>query len=331
MTIETNTPNFNKTRSTDIGLADVLLSFHLLSPTSEKTKKVIANALGFDWEYAVRPNHVETIITPKTDNKPEVPPTEKTITKDETIDSSPDITTLKPQQEVEDELVELFNVDWMGVESLAKTDIEVHFEHPNFVPLFNEKWFCGILSLILGTSIPTQEIDLSLVEKNIVNLLPIKDLPTRYRNSINRGVQIMLDVSESMQPFWRDEREIVYSLTGLLDKHRINVFEFEFETLPENSIVWRSNSPENIQTEIPILIITNFHTSNREKIWRIRGYEPLIRLFEEAKSKKCPVSILAPIPEEWFPADLKKFVKCSYVWDRKTSPQTVSRIKKVRS
>lgn len=337
MTSENDIFGFNQNAATDIGLNELLLSWHFLSPTTDKAKRAIAEALGFDWQrrnverVVSAPNdsstNTESIIESASDistENEELPGIENT----ESADLSPNAVRLNPQQEKETDLVEIFNVDWDEVESLPPTKLELHFEKPPFVSLFDEKWFRAIMSLILATSAPTREIDLNFIEQRLINLSVLEKVPMLYRKTLNRGVQVMLDVSDAMQPYRRDQKEMLSSLFSLFDEHRIKVFQFEFETLPQKRIAWHDKPVKPIHPEIPILMITNFFTSNRQRLWRIENYEPLMQFFQEAKNKKCPVAALVPLTKTEFPADLKRFISCSYVWDRTTTPQVASKIKR---
>jgi hypothetical protein len=323
---------------TEVSLSEVLTSFQVLRPASENARKVISEALGFEWKTIVEKNVSEEI---RIDENLVLPDSNESLTDKQKLnqvkkvsepetDASEDLVTLLPQKKTENTLAEIFNVDWEKIESLSPTKIENHFENPPYIGLFNEKWFPAIVKLILGFPTKTPKIDLDSVEKKLINLLPVNEFPYLYRDSLSRGAQIILDVSEWMQPFWRDERELIDSLGRLLNRHQIKVFEVEWQTLPEKKIIWHDGSFENIQTETPILIISNFFGSNGERLSKIKNYLPFIKLLELAKNKRCPISVLIPMSGKFIPKDLGDFVKCSYIWDRTTSPQLVSKIKRNR-
>lgn len=339
MTNEDDFVGFNQSDTTDIGLNELILSWHFLSPTTDDAKKAIANTLGFDLQWrdvasvvSSSPNDsqantelgIEPVSNIPSEKIEEFPEIENT----ETADLSPNAIRLKPQQEKETNFVEIFKADWDKVESLSPTRLELHFEKPPFVPLFDEKWFRAIMSLILATSTFTREIDLNFVEEKLINLSVIEKVPMLYRKTLSHGVQVMLDVSDTMQPYSRDQKEILSSLFSIFDEHQIKVLRFGFEILPQRRILWHDKPVKNIQSGIPILMITNFFTSNRQKLWRIGNYEPLMQFFREAKNKKCPVAALIPLPKTEFPVDLKQFISYSYVWDRTTTPQVASKIKR---
>lgn len=332
MDIEIKNNNFNQIWSTDIGLSDILLSLHYLSPNSEITKKAIAKSLGFDLEHVEEKKTFEleesrielsSAISDKTNESQN-----EHLPKKVEFESDANVITLKPQEEKEIESVDIFNVELDGIEALPPTKVELHFKKPKHLPLFDEKWFMSIMSLILSTPQQTSEIDFRLIEKTIFNFSPIERFPNLYRNSLHRGVQVMLDVSDMIQPYLRDKNELILALTRLLDKNRVKIFKFELETFPQKEIVFHYNSIKNIQDETPILIVSNFFSSNREKLVRLKKHAGLVTFFETVKNKKCPIAVLIPTSEEFFPEDIKEFVNCCYVWDRTTSPQTASRIKR---
>lgn len=313
-------------RSADIGLSDVFLSLRFLSPESETTRKAIVNALGFEWE---APGISSEQKDPNAEgfSSPSVPAPQVEVSEQSQISAPDNITILHPQQETDVDSIDIFaGVEWENLDMLAETKIDEHFKKPRYVSLLKENWFRGIMSLILSTSMPTPKIDLKLLEKSITRLLPIEHVPYRLHQTLELGVQILLDVSESMQPFWRDEANLIVSLSHLLDEHKTRVFEFELEMFSERRIVWQVGSSELLQWKVPILIVTNFGFGGEQRVSKIRDCEPLRALLERAKNKKCPVAALVPLPEQNFPSDLKKFIPFSFVWDHGTSPQIVSRI-----
>jgi hypothetical protein len=310
--------------SSDKGLRDIFLALKYLKPQTEETKNAIVKALGFELLAAAsRESGGDSMDGGLLENLPKREP-RTTLPTPSAAASTAQV--LEPQLETEAEPAEIFGaVDWEEIEVLAETE-DVVEPLTRYVSLFNENWFRAIMSLLLSTQTPSTELDLKLIEKGLIQMSPIARVPYRFRRSLERGVQILLDISESMQPFWRDEAELVAALSHLIDKHKMRVSEFEI--FSQRQIVWQEESQELLEPEIPLLLVTNFGVSNEETMPLLRNNESMLRLLAQAKSKKCPVIALVPLPEQFFSPDLKSFIPFSFVWDRPTSPQVVSRIKR---
>lgn len=316
-------------RQPDIGLTDVFKALHFLSPTSERSKQAIVGALGFDWILPSSELSSSETIDSGDEQNPATTAAEavEEEKEDNTEMTSPPAKLLEARQETEIELVDAFHADWGELSLLPETDVKNHLGKSRYVPLLNENWFRGIMSSLLATESPSPEIDFKQIEKSLLRLAPLERIPFRSRYTLERGVQILLDTSESMQPFWRDETELVAALKHLIDSHKVWVFEFEMKRLPRPYLTWQNRSMEGLQTAIPVLIVSNFGGAHKG-IRKIGEFKPLAALLEHAKNKKCPLTALVPLTEEKFPSDLKDFVPFSFVWDRTSSPQIVSRIKR---
>lgn len=316
----------------DIGLSDVLIALKYLAPESDEIRKKIVETLGFKWEYTKfsleesedEIFHQRFSQTKNIEEERAKPPIE--VLEDKPI-SKPEILEPVYIEEVKSSEREVFlELETEASEALPATNIELHFGKPQYIPLFNQRWFQGIASSMLATHQLSTNIDFEFIEKCISTLSPLGHLPYLYRSTLNKGVQVLLDISESMQPFWRDQAMLLTSLKNLFGAHRTQLFEFVFEYRPFQQLVWRAGAPEQLQAEIPILMVTNFGSTIDARLNRIEENKSLLLLLEQAKIKKCEVIALIPTSEDMCPKDIKDLIPLSFIWDRETSPQTVYKL-----
>lgn len=318
--------------SLDIGLPEILAAFNYLAPQSDYTKEKIIEMLGFRWENAnfITSDHNEQLsVSLMPQIQLEDAEQENSIKEKSKLDTPSTTISLTPSNTVEIfEVVDFLELDLDDSKVLSETSIEIHFEKPLYIPLLNQKWFQGIMSLMLATQIQTRNIDFKLIEKNIAELLPITDIPCLYRSTLNRGVQVLLDTSISMQPFWRDESELIKSLYRLFGINKIQFFEFELNLDPIPQLSWNEHFPIRLQEEVPILLVTNFGATGNVGLNLIRECTELVQLIEQAKMKKCLVAVLIPAARKDYPKDIDEFIPFAYMWDNETSPQKVNKIKR---
>jgi hypothetical protein len=320
-------------KSLEIGLSDVLCALDYLAPKSARANKAIAEILGFKWHASDLESEDESgfkqapkMISKKIEGTPALD-LESLWLGNRSATSK----QLEPVMQGDPPRLEegdAFSVDWEDVEELAETNVQLHNGAPPFMPLFNERWVRGIMSVLISVPELLTKLDFKLLEKLSASASLIETLPYLSRMTLNHGVQLLLDVSESMQPFWKDEAELVSALRHLLDPLSVSVYRFEFELWPEPQINWWVGSPELLREKIPVLLVSNFGVARQGVPLKMSDNESLLMLIRQAKSKKCPMAALVPTVQAEWPGDLKSLIPMSFVWDRTTSPQTVYRQKR---
>jgi hypothetical protein len=81
----------------------------------------------------------------------------------------------------------------------------------------------GLLLAMLSQTVPGREIDEAALVKRLAAREVLAALPRRRRRSTRAGVQVLLDISETMEPFALDQDELVTSLRRLLPDERLAV------------------------------------------------------------------------------------------------------------
>jgi hypothetical protein len=196
-------------------------------------------------------------------------------------------------------------------------------DRPDFQPLFLDRWFQGIFSAVLGVKVLSSEIDFRKLERYVIEEEFFTQLPFKTRTKLVKGVYVLLDRSESMQPFWRDQAELIERLHRMLGAALVQFSWFEYDA-NSRRIVWRK--PRQFRIETPVLLVTDFGRGKAPAGAQTMDWEPWQRLIlEPAQSSRSPVFALIPAAKRFWPATVDRFIDCALLWDRETSPLMAAR------
>lgn len=328
---EQNTGNYPD-KLLEIGLSDILRTLDKLAPKSESANKIILESLGFEWKMRdSNSSNVADFSANRTGKKGEEGThlNLESLWQGKTSSGAKPLEPVKQNQPPSLEEGGDFRADWEMVVELPKTNVEEHLRLPAYISLFKENWVRGIVSILLAVPEQLTALDFKLIERLFLTASPIEKLPYLSSPTLNHGVQLLLDVSESMQPFWRDEAELINTLKRLLDPRRVSIHKFEFNLWSSRSeIIWWEGGLEFLQEKKPVLLVSDFGAAKYGNPFNVSDYKSLLVLFRQLKSKNCPLYALLPTGRENFPKDLKKFIPISFAWDRYISPQMISRLKR---
>ena len=323
----------NRSHCSEVGLAELFTALEMLKPSSSEACSLIAKTLGLEW----RESEEKVTSYPDSSSKSNVEPSgsvdEELTTELEMPDKTPgpqSSTELEPIG-YEDQMHEiLFNdpiLEDDDIDELRPTDIALHMKSPKYQPLLRDEWFRGLMSAMLATPRASRDIDLRVLEKRLANGQPLERLPWRQQSTLEHGVQLYLDRSDSMQPFWHDEKGLINRLQRLLGSRNVQVRWLEIYpwVSTESQLKWHSPPPSQFPTETPLLIVSDFGIGERLFGEGVVGLEPWFPLLDLAQSHNCPVIALVPAPESFWPNKLKQLIPNAFVWDHDTSIQSVRR------
>ena len=94
------------------------------------------------------------------------------------------------------------------------------------LPLFEPKWQRAIIVRLASTLQPAGEIDLAAVVERIASARPIHEVPRRHIATALKGVRLLVDQGESMQPFQRDVADLARAFRRTLGSSRLRVEGF---------------------------------------------------------------------------------------------------------
>ncbi|GEM_PF-2993767 len=319
-----------------VGLAELLTALKLLKPESNETLALIAESLGLNWRGidALQPSGVEG----------QLPLIEDSLEKVD-ADVAPELNVSMPSPDpkfltdlpakilepigYEDQTFEILDDPILATtEALEPTNIDSHMRRPSYQPLLQDKWFRGLMSIMLSTLIASDKIDWKMLERKMIRGELLDRLPFRKRPTLQRGILLFLDRSESLQPFWRDEKELVEKLQRLIGRFKVEAWWFEVDhwLIDGPRIRWFSPPPLQLPRNASLLLVSDFGISGELSLGRI-DLDPWNPLIDIARRNNCPMVSLIPAPISYWPNALKRRIPNSFVWDYDTSIATVMRNK----
>nr|VFJ73517.1 MAG: hypothetical protein BECKFW1821C_GA0114237_105217 [Candidatus Kentron sp. FW] len=174
-------------------------------------------------------------------------------------------------------------------------------------PIFPHHVVRGLLTAAMTTRRAEASPDIPrLVREYVRGRLP-QWLPFRFRLSLHRGVQLLLDITEGMTPWFDDMADLVTALGGLLAPDQCPIYEFEGS--PLGAVQCSDDGTERPwqpQPRRPILIATDFGRGVPRNSRPRTGngvWQSFARKTEEAH---CPVVIINPFGPFYWPRDLSR-------------------------
>jgi len=307
-----------------IGLAEALQVCSVLGVREGTEAQWLAECLGFLWkESAAEQEKTQPSISPNPQALPETPTTgvnPNLETKKLKLLDSVGQEPMAFETVFEGHTTKIRNAVEIEPASLARSE-----ERPAFQPLFLDRWFQGIFTAVLGIRVPSQEIDYRKLERYVIQGEFFTQLPLKARTKLVKGVHVLLDRSESMQPFGRDQVELLARLRRMLGGALVQHSWFEYESSAAR-IIWRTSRPGQFRMETPVLIVTDFGNGSDPLGARTMDWEPWWPIFDQARCSRSRILALIACSPGFWPPGINTFVDCSLVWDRDTSPQTAARL-----
>jgi hypothetical protein len=209
---------------------------------------------------------------------------------------------------------------------LAAAEVRVRSARLPYRPLFAERRWRTLARSMLATLIETSKIDLRIVIRHLRTGRPIERLPWLLRPTLRRGVILVLDRSQSMQPFWRDESELIERCRRVVGAPGVRAYLVETDVWSDAGprLRWLQPEPEYFAPQTPIVIVSDFELG-RELIPRSALVDPWLPLIERAKSAGAIVLALIPVERALWPAALTEMIPNAVVWDNDTTTYAVRR------
>ena len=321
--------------TSEVGLAEILMALNELRPKKDETRALIVEALGFGWRGIKDMPHSEKASTSIGEisltakgfvftSELKLPSSSSEVHEDFPSAILDPIGHEKPTFEYISD-----NPILDSIEVLEQTDIKKHMKRPQYQPLIYDRWFRTLMSAMLATQRTSQEINWTVLLRDLAKGLPLERIPFQPRPTMQRGVLVFLDHSNSMQPFWRDEEELLLRLRRLLGKHRVQEWWLEVNQWSKEGPKLEPYSPlpSQLPEMTPLLLVTDFGMEGDISGSPV-NLEPWLPLLELARKKSCPVIALVPVPDSGWPEMLRQHIPYSFVWDRETSITKVRRYKR---
>lgn len=307
-----------------ISLGDVVRACSVLEVDDERTAQMVAERLGlsFDAPIDVDPEELRSPID-------EAAPASE-VPADREARLEPEDQSGPEQQTVPSELVRLrsdgsrsprrkFDVDALE----APTSGPSAPRDPE--PLFVARWTRGILGAALAT-MDEGVIDLERAIDLVARLEPLTRLPIRPRPTLRNGVQVLLDRSEAMLPFYRDQASLARSLEGLIGPDRLTVQRFAGcptrGTGTRTPRTWTHYEPPRPRT--PVLVVTHFGAIDAPLASDVASTAEWHAFASDVAAAGCPLVAIVPCAPARLPAGLPQAMRL-VVWDRSTTARAAQR------
>jgi hypothetical protein len=305
--------------------ADLLRAFAKLDPQGDDEKRVIAAMLGFDWEPPATdgPQPVDRHDSGPDDDEPAPPikpwkpePQPRRPPPPSRDNPAGEIRILPARPAAPPQL------DWPEDARALKAGVLGRAHAPT--PLFRPQWTRAILGASLSARRPIGEPDLARAVELISRGEALVVLPRLPILTLAHGVQALIDVGESMQPFWQDRTVLRRDLKRIVGEGGLELLQCAGS--PRRARREDDSEWFDYETRFPaqlgacVLIVSDFGLN----AGRARGASSYTwsMLARRLARRGHRVVGFVPYPPARWPADLARAVDL-VSWDRGT---TVGRI-----
>ncbi|MEU6225392.1 hypothetical protein [Streptomyces sp. NPDC047042] len=192
------------------------------------------------------------------------------------------------------------------------------------LPLLAPRSTAAVLHAALARVTAEGDLDVERAADHLARGLPLAEIPRRPLPTLRYGVQILADISASMEPFARDVEDVIDQVRSLVGVAGTRVLRFA--DCPSRGVgagprgTWRPYQPPQHGTRVLLLSglgrigpIFDPHRGT-EREWR----ETLLRIRQHG----CDTVALVPVPERLWPTWWQSRLRV-VAWDRGT---TVGRV-----
>ncbi|MFH0518957.1 hypothetical protein ACHBTE_17530 [Streptomyces sp. M41] len=216
--------------------------------------------------------------------------------------------------------------DWALVDSLDEVT-ERHLRvRPPLEPLLTTRSSAAILNAALTTPVRDDgEPDIEALVDFFARGIPPTRLPRAPRPTLRFGVQVLVDMGEAMQPYRRDQRELVRQITGLVGAELTQVRYFA--DVPARGVgpggrgTWQPYRTPSQGTRV--LLVSDLGVGGPFPHRRRASVAEWYDVLDEIVRAGCTALALVPYPVDRVPAELARLLS-ALTWDRTTTVSTVA-------
>ena len=306
-----------------ISLADLLESMRELGPADAEASDGILRLLGLE------PRRAEP---PQSSSRKPRPPRPQT-TRPTEAPSQPESAEPRPRRRLESVLTPANSgraplPEWIAAtEQLGATETRHLHRAIPLEPLFPARTTRAILSGCLATPAETGPLNLARVVEMVGRAQIIRSMPRFVIPTLSRGVQLLIDQSEGLQPFAADQSVLRSALVQVAGRDRTTVLYFHGSPewgagsgLRED---WLPYKPPAAGT--PVVVLTDLGITQPSGIAGIAAASDWKRFAQLLARAHCPLLALVPYPQRrWPPALLRRMDIVQ--WDRNTTASVIRHV-----
>jgi hypothetical protein len=194
-------------------------------------------------------------------------------------------------------------------------------------PLFVPNWNRAIISGALATNSGDGPLNIEFLIELLARRQRVERLPHLPVPTLRRGVQLLLDISQAMLPWERDQRMLQKEVQDVVGTDKVQ--SLRFVGCPARGVGMGTKSRwKSFYTPPPrgtvVLMLTDlgigrppFSTERAS----VAEWEAFVLNLRKAG---CPLVALVPYAPERYPFELTR-IMTAIQWDRQTTPATVRR------
>jgi hypothetical protein len=193
-------------------------------------------------------------------------------------------------------------------------------------PLFPARTSRAILSSALATPSSTGSLNVEKLIELVSRAQVIEEIPRLPIPTLVWGVQLLIDCSEAMQPFVRDQDILRSALSSVVGRDRTEVSYFDKLPLwgagtgPKDE--WADYSPPAHGT--PVVVLTDLGIAQPPGVAGLASLSDWSEFSEMLARAGCPLMALVPYPPKRWPMPLTKTMAIVQ-WDRATTASVIRR------
>lgn len=199
---------------------------------------------------------------------------------------------------------------------------------PPLVPLFRPQWTRGILSTALATWADECFLDIEAVTEILAKCEEVERLPTVASRTLGRGVQLLLDKSQAMMPFIRDEAWMLREIRNVVGADKVEVLRFVGSPVRGAGAgpkPWPAYQPPPPGTPVVVLSDLGICQPTLAADWA--DEDEWLTFAGLVHRASCPLIVLVPYKASRWPRTLTRMMTIVH-WDRGTSVANVAALLK---
>ena len=195
--------------------------------------------------------------------------------------------------------------------------------HPELEPLLLPQWTRAILTAALATKTEDGLPDIEKVTETLARGEVIRTLPTHSSPTLRRGVQLLIDKSQAMMPFARDQAWLQKKIREVVGTDRVEVRRFVGSPLRGTG---RGPKPWPPYTAplpgTPVVVLTDLGICQPMLSGDWADSQEWTRFSAAVLHAHCPLIAFVPYGPSRWPNELTRRLTIIQ-WDRKTTAATI--------
>ncbi len=216
--------------------------------------------------------------------------------------------------------------EWLDKAPLIPLPITVpnpfkHYSHP----LFEPKWQRAIITRLASVSLPLGQLDLERVVTSIASGRPLMHVPRRQVPTTAKGLQLLLDEGESMEPFRFDLMELTRAFMRIVGSARVSIHAFR--GLPDwgcySGLDWMEYVPPT--SGVPIVVVSDLGLVPHGATAIRSSLSDWHNFFSRLKKSRTRCIAIVPRDDLNTPLNLSRQVQL-LPWSRRTLASRLDRV-----